>query len=74
MESRIRREVYVRFGGECSENCHRNMVRRRALTLLKILIACILGMLLLVSLYALYKNNIIPNVTSKTNDMFNYTA
>ena len=40
----------------------------------KILIACILGMLLLVSLYALYKNNIIPNVTNKTNSMFNYTA
>ena len=40
----------------------------------KILICCILGMLLLVSLYALYKNNIIPNVTQKTNDMFNYTA
>ncbi len=43
-------------------------------TAVKILIACILGMLLLVSLYALYKNNIIPNVTNKTNDMFNYTA
>ncbi|MFT8888097.1 MAG: DUF6133 family protein [Ethanoligenens sp.] len=43
-------------------------------TSVKILIACVLGMLLLVSLYALYKNNIIPNVTNKTNDMFNYTA
>ncbi|MFT9057791.1 MAG: DUF6133 family protein, partial [Ethanoligenens sp.] len=41
-------------------------------TAAKILIACVLGMLLLVSLYALYKNNIIPNVTNKTNDMFNY--
>lgn len=43
-------------------------------TAAKILIACVLGMLLLVSLYALYKNNIIPNVTDKTNNMFNYTA
>lgn len=43
-------------------------------TAAKILIACVLGMLLLVSLYALYKNNIIPNVTNKTNNMFNYTA
>lgn len=43
-------------------------------TAAKILIACVLGMLLLVSLYALYKNNIIPNVTTKTSSMFSYTA
>jgi hypothetical protein len=43
-------------------------------TAAKILIACVLGMLLLVSLYALFKNVIIPNVTDKTNSMFNYAA
>ena len=43
-------------------------------TAAKILIACVLGMLLLVSLYALFKNVIIPNVTTKTTDMFNYAA
>lgn len=43
-------------------------------TAAKILIACVLGMLLLVSLYALFKNVIIPNVTTKTTDMFNYTV
>ncbi|MCI9515196.1 MAG: hypothetical protein HFF60_13335 [Oscillospiraceae bacterium] len=34
MESRIHREVYVRFGGECLETCRSNVVRRRVLTLL----------------------------------------
>lgn len=43
-------------------------------TAAKVLIACVIGMLILVSFYALYKSNIIPNVTSKINDMFNYTA
>jgi hypothetical protein len=43
-------------------------------TAAKVLIACVIGMLLLVSFYALYKNNIIPNVTNKANDMFNYSA
>lgn len=33
VESRIRGNVYVRFGGEHLETCHSNMVRRRALSL-----------------------------------------
>ena len=33
MESRIHREVYVRFGGEYLENCHSNVVSRRVLSL-----------------------------------------
>lgn len=33
MESRIRRNVYVRFGGEYLETCYRNIVRRRVLSL-----------------------------------------
>lgn len=43
-------------------------------TAAKVLIACVIGMLLLVSFYALFKSNIIPNVTNKANDMFNYSA
>ncbi|WP_165044668.1 conjugal transfer protein TraI [Dysgonomonas sp. ZJ709] len=35
VESRIRRNVYVRFGGECLETDHSNMKRRRVLSLLK---------------------------------------
>ncbi|QED48167.1 hypothetical protein FSZ17_13495 [Cytobacillus dafuensis] len=34
MESRIHREVYVRFGGERLETYHSNMTRRWALILL----------------------------------------
>lgn len=33
VESRIRWEVYVRFGGEYWETYHRNMTRRRVLSL-----------------------------------------
>ena len=37
MESRIRWKVYVRFGGEYWETYHRNMTRRRVLSLHKLL-------------------------------------
>lgn len=43
-------------------------------TAAKVLIACVIGMLILVAFYALFKSNIIPSVTSKIDDMFNYTA
>lgn len=43
-------------------------------TAAKVLIACVIGMLILVAFYALFKSNIIPSVTSKINDMFNYAA
>jgi hypothetical protein len=33
MESRIRGDVYVRFGGEHLKTCHRNMERRWVLSL-----------------------------------------
>ena len=33
MESRVRREVQARFGGECSETCRSDAVRRWALSL-----------------------------------------
>jgi hypothetical protein len=32
-ESRIQRELYVRFGGECLQTCHSNVARRWALSL-----------------------------------------
>lgn len=38
------------------------------------LIAVVVGMLLLVSIYALFKSGVIPNISSKTNAMFTYTA
>lgn len=33
MESRIHGDMYVRFGGEFLETCHRNMIRRWVLSL-----------------------------------------
>lgn len=38
------------------------------------LIAVVVGMLLLVGIYTLFKTGIIPNITTKTNAMFTYTA
>lgn len=38
------------------------------------LIAAVVGMLLLVSIYSLFKTGVVPNVTSKTSAMFTYSA
>ncbi|MFT8888258.1 MAG: DUF6133 family protein [Ethanoligenens sp.] len=72
----IRTAVKVKNGAEtlCVRAVRARSGEMYVDTAAKILIACVLGMLLLVSLYALYKNNIIPNVTTKTSSMFNYTA
>lgn len=43
-------------------------------TAVKILIAVVLGALLLGLLYALFKDTIMPTVTQKINDMFNYAG
>ena len=44
MESRIRRNVYVRFGGEHLKTYHSNMERRWVLSLLHIpTVACLSG-------------------------------
>ncbi len=40
----------------------------------KILIAVVIGALLLSLLYALFKNTIMPSVTSKVTDIFNYAG
>jgi hypothetical protein len=39
-----------------------------------ILIAVVLGALLLAGLYALFGNTILPTITSKIKDMFNYNG
>ena len=38
----------------------------------KILIAVVIGALLLAGLYALFNSNIIPTLTTKINELFNY--
>ena len=43
-------------------------------TAVKILIAVVLGALLLGLLYALFKDTIMPTVTQRINDMFNYAG
>ena len=43
-------------------------------TAVKILIAVVLGALLLGLLYALFKDTIMPTVTQKINDMFDYAG
>ena len=40
----------------------------------KILIAAVIGALLLAGLYALFNNTIMPTVTKKVQDLFNYHA
>lgn len=41
-------------------------------TAAKVLMACVIGMFLLVGFYALFKTNVLPNVTSQITAMFNY--
>ena len=40
----------------------------------KILIAVVIGALLLAGLYALFNDTIMPTVTQKVKDLFNYTG
>lgn len=40
---------------------------------IKILLAVVLGALLLAGLYALFGNTILPTLTQRIQDMFNYT-
>jgi GTP:adenosylcobinamide-phosphate guanylyltransferase len=60
-------EVYVRAACATSGEMYVD-------TAAKVLIACVIGMLILVAFYALFKSNIIPSVTSKINYMLNYPA
>lgn len=43
-------------------------------TAIKIIIAIVLGALFLGFIYLLFKNNVFPTVTTKINDMFNYSG
>ena len=56
------------------EICHSNMVRRWLLSLLKILIAVVLGALLLAGLYALFGDVVMPTLNQRIKDMFNYAG
>ena len=42
-------------------------------TAVKIIIGVVIGSLILVGLYALFNNVVIPNLTTEIGDMFNYT-
>lgn len=41
---------------------------------IKVLIVVVVGGLLLVSFYALWKNNLIPTITTRIEEMFDYSA
>ena len=56
------------------EICHSNMVRRWLLSLLKILIAVVLGALLLAGLYALFGETVLPTLVQRIKEMFNYAG
>lgn len=48
------------------------MVRRWLLSLLKILLAVVIGALLLAGLYALFGETVLPTLTQRIKEMFNY--
>ncbi len=43
-------------------------------TAVKIIIGVVIGSLILVGLYALFNNVVIPNLNTEIGDMFNYTS
>lgn len=54
------------------ENCRWEAVRRWKSSLLKILIAVVVGALLLAGLYSLFDDQIMPTLTRRVTEMFNY--
>lgn len=56
------------------EICHSNMVRRWLLSLLKILLAVVIGALVLAGLYLLFDKTVLPTLTQRIKDMFNYAG
>ena len=54
------------------KTCHSDMVRRRSFSPLKILIAVVIGALLLAGLYLLFSGTILPTLTQRITDLFNY--
>lgn len=56
------------------ETCRCEAVRRWVPSLLKILIAVVLGALLLAGLYALFGNVVMPTLVKRVQEMFNYAG
>ncbi len=56
------------------ETCRCEAVRRWEPSLLKILIAVVLGALLLAGLYALFNEQVMPTLTRRIQEMFNYAG
>lgn len=56
------------------ETCRREAVRRWVPSLLKILIAVVLGALLLAGLYSLFNDTVLPTLVRRVQEMFNYAG
>lgn len=56
------------------ETCRCEAARRWVPSLLKILIAVVLGALLLAGLYALFGNVVMPTLVKRVQEMFNYAG
>ena len=56
------------------EPCRCEAVRRQGPSLLKILMAVVIGALLLAGLYALFGDTVLPTLTRRITEMFNYAG
>ena len=56
------------------ETCRCEAVRRWEPSLLKILIAVVLGALLLAGLYALFNDTVLPTLVKRVQEMFDYAG
>ena len=56
------------------KTCRSNTARRWGFSLLKILIAVVIGALLLAGLYLLFSGTILPTLTDKIRDLFDYAG
>lgn len=56
------------------ETCRCETVRRWEPSLLKILIAVVLGALLLAGLYALFNDTVLPTLVRRVQEMFDYSG
>ena len=56
------------------ETCRCEAVRRWEPSLLKILLCVVLGALLLAGLYALFNDTVLPTLTRRIQEMFNYAG
>lgn len=69
--------AYVK--GACATGKIRDILRQKegegfVDSALKILISVVIGALLLAGLYALFKNNILPTLSNKITELFNYAG